>query len=161
MLDIAATENQIQTFIEPQTLTNLYPNVSAYRLRLYPGELDDLGKPISANHVVVQFKRTDLEEIPMNQFRSPCRQTQINKVVFNILVQSNNLRSHREVYGIASAIVRQLRGKRILVMANGDEVHGQTPCQVLSYNFDKVDNGGVCYQSSLEIMSKYTDIFEI
>ena len=160
MIDIKLTEENIKELLDPVAVIAEFPNTPAYKLRVFPGELEDLGKPIKCNHVQVQFKNIKYEEYSQLKFGQRCI-VQINKVNFNILVQNNNLRTHTDVYDIAGAVIQRLRGKCVLQPVAGNTVQGESPVQVTDYSFGKVKNGGACYQSNIDIMSCFTDTYMV
>lgn len=158
IISIKNTEEIIKQLLDP-TIISVEYSVPAYRLNIYPGELVDLGKPISCNHVQVKFKNIDFENYKNLKFSQVCI-GQINEVYFEVLVQSNNLRAHTEVYEIASAIVTKLRGACVLAGNDSTLLENQAPIQIAKYTFDKVDNGGACYQSTIDVMSSYADTYK-
>ena len=156
MINIRLSEELIEQLLNE--LLQPGSNTPAFKLRVYPGDLEDLGKPINANHVVVQFSRINYDNKQDRNFNL-CKVTQMNVVYFTILVQTNNLRNHREVYDIAQAVVRKLRGQKILVNDDREPHTNQNCCRVSQFSFKNISNGGVCYQSTIEIESTYTDIY--
>ena len=157
MINITETEKRIEDELEALLVP---PSTTPpFKLRVYPGSLDDLGKPIQCNHVVVQFRELDFENKSQKNFNL-CKVVQINVCRFNILVQSNNLRTHREIYQIAQDVICQLRGKKLLVQADKSLVQGQNPFRITSFTFDTdIKNGGVCYQSNIDIEASFTDTY--
>ena len=158
MIDIKATEQKISAALDPATLVATY-GCPAYKLRAFPGELEELGKPINCNHVQVKFSNIQYDKYTDLKFSQKCI-TQINEVYFNILIQNNNLRSHTDVYEIATAVILELRGSCLLTNLQQDIIQGQSPAQITDYTFKKVANGGACYQSEISLMNYFTDVYK-
>lgn len=155
MLDIKLTEEILEARIN-EVLSS--PNIEPFKLRVYPGSLLDLSKVIQAHHVVLQFKSIEFDKAAGNRYGN-CHVTQSNKVNFNILIECNNLRSHRDMYGIAQAIIDSLKGTLILQKTDGGVLECGSPCEILSYSFNKIENGGACYQSSISLQASYVDTY--
>lgn len=157
MIDIKLSEERIQSILEPEILVPAF-NIPKYKLRVFPGTLEELGKPINCNHIHVKFLYISFDEYEDLSLTRKCI-TQVNEVYFGVYVQNNNLRKHTDVYQIANAVIRSLRGCKLLVNETGDEIQGQSPAQVTKYEFTDVKNGGACYQSEINVMCKFTDIY--
>lgn len=157
MIDIKLTEERIQSLLEPEILVPQF-SIPNYKLRVFPGSLEELGKPINCNHIHVKFLNIDFEEYKDLSMTRRCV-TQVNKVNFGVFVQNNNLRKHTDVYQIANAVIRTLRGRKLLVNVAGDEIQGQSQAQITKFDFSDVKNGGACYQTEIDVMCKFTDVY--
>lgn len=157
MIDITATEEKIKTNVQ-ETLDTTDPK---FKLIVYPGELDEYGKPIQCSTVFIQYKNIDYDKQTTNSFGN-CKAVEKNIINFKILVQKNNLRLHTEVYEIAMNIIENLRGKQIVTM-RGDSVstiQGCSPAYISGYSFSDVANGGACYQSEITVSAMFTDTYD-
>jgi hypothetical protein len=156
MISILETEKALKLILDPAAMVATY-GIKPFKLVAYPGELEQLGQPINCSTVHIQFKDIQFEEglIKFGQ----CCEGQINSVYFKILVAHNNLRCYEDVYTTSQAIIKQLRGKCVAVMEIDDESQGSSPATITDFAFDKVTNGGACYEASITIRFRYTDKF--
>lgn len=154
MLSLAATENRIEELIKELLISPL--SQPAFALNVTPSSLDD--RAINARqvaNVIVRFKKIDYEPTSAINPRSKCF-SQINSVYFEIVVNSNNLRTHIEVYAIAQAIIAKLRGQSILIAAAGNFIQS-SPAEVSSFVYENYDTDKACNKATIFLMSKFTD----
>lgn len=150
MLNLAATEDKIGQLFTDNLLT---PPLTqpAFKLTIHPGDLDD--QAINArgvSSVIVRFDRIDYESPTVS---SRCT-SQLNEVCFKILVNNNNLRTHRDVYHIGEAIIRLLRGRC-------DMLSGVThkPVEVKSFEFTPFDKTKSCNKAEIVVCAKFVDTY--
>lgn len=162
MIDIAASEAKISALIEPQALALKY-SCPPFKMIEFPGDLFALGKAITTSTVNIKFKDIEFEEA--SQFHQCCM-GQINKCNWEILIINANIRTHRDSYKIAEAIIQELRGKYLLVNLTGDLIQGQSASQITSYTFTNNTRGSKtsdvgamagCYASRIILSSRFTD----
>ncbi len=157
MISIASTETKIEELIRELLVTPLAQ--PAFDLTTHPGNLDDanVGARRTSN-VLVRFKSIDFDD---NSTKNPAARcvTQVNWINFTILVNNNNLRTHRDVYAIAQAIMTKLRGKQVAVAEGGEHIVGSKVI-ITSFSFDSFDKTKSCNKAEITLKFSYTDVYE-
>lgn len=152
MIDIIGTERLIEQKIEEVLALDSIPK---FKLIVYPGELEEYGKPINCATVIVKFGSIDYDTKPDNNFGN-CMATEVNTINFNIKVHHHSLRNHRDVYLISTEVIRVLRGSQVLVVEDA-QTDGTAPAYISSYSFERVTKGGGAYESNIRLSCQYTD----
>lgn len=152
MIDIIGTERLIEQKIEEVLALDSIPK---FKLIVYPGELEEYGKPINCATVIVKFKSIDYNAKPDNNFGN-CVATEINQINFDVKVHHHSLRHHRDVYLISTEVIKVLRGVQILVVDDAG-TDGTAPAYISNYSFERVSKGGGAYEASITLSCQYTD----
>lgn len=156
MLSIAATEDVIGSLIEELLVVPLAQ--PPFALTLHPGDLDD--RAIGArgvSSVILRFKSINFEDKASINPLASCF-AQVNVVNWEILVNNNNLRTHRDTYSIAQAIIRKLRGRKLLVSASGD-TFAQSYSEVTEFRYMTFDENKSCNKAVIVVSSRFTDTY--
>jgi hypothetical protein len=155
MISLSASEEKIGQVITELLVPPLAQ--PAFALTLHPGNLDDKAVGVrGASNVIVRFRSIDYESPAVT---ASCI-SQINTVNFNILVNNNNLRQHREVYSIAEAIIGKLRGRCDLLIAQlGSPQVGQKPAEIVSFSFTDFDDTKSCNKAEIMLSIKFIDSY--
>lgn len=155
MIDLVATEDRIRQ--EVQIVAD--DPATAFKLRVYPGSLDELGKAYQCLVGLISFKNIDLPQVEGNKFNRSCHQ-QIITTNWEIKLLSVNIRDHQKIYNIACEIIQRLRGKCLLVQKADSTIQGQSPTVVTNFGF-KEARDGYCYRFVIDFSMTYTDNYKI
>ena len=153
MINIEQTENNLE-----QLLDTINGDPYKFRIRKFPGKLDELGKPMNCLQVVVTFKSLDFEESD-NKFVKQCV-VQESKALWSIRIYSINLREYRKVTNLGVQIVELLRGKRVLALSDTTPNQGISPLCVTEFKFVKAEDG-FCYRFDITLASNFTDQYTV
>lgn len=157
MINLAATEQQFEDLINELLVPPL--SQPAFDLTIHPGDLEDRAVGVRrGSNVIVRFSHLELESQLDKNPRANCA-TQINEAHFNIRVNNNNLRTHRDVYAIAEAIIKKVRGRKVAVMVN-NESQLSSPISITKFSFDSYDDNKACNKAEIQLAFKYTDTYQ-
>jgi hypothetical protein len=157
MLSLAKTEERIEELIKELLVEPL--SQPGFVLTVHPGDLDDRAVgPRGISNVLVRFKSIDYEDKLSVNPHSGCF-SQVNVVNFEIIVNNNSLRSHNDLYNLAEAIVRKIRGKYIL-LNSANESFLQSTAMVTKFEYLAFDTNKACNKINLVISAKFTDTYQ-
>ena len=152
MLNLIATEQQIEDLVRELLVQPL--SQPAFALNVVPADLDDRAVNARGIHnVIIRYLKTEYEDA--KAFPGKACVTQVNKVYFQVIVNTNSIRHHRENYSIAEAIIAKLRGKQFLA-----GVSLQSPAMVTKFEFKDYDSDKACHKSTIHFQSTFTDTYD-
>jgi len=144
-IEIIQTEQNFEDLLTP--LTDI-----PFKIRRYPGTMEEFGKPWNCLQVVITFKNLKYEQ-PDAIFNKRCV-TQMNEAYWDLRIYSINVRDYHNIAQLGTNIVKAIRGQTVLVPC--DPKAGRSPLMVTDFGFKKAEKG-FCYQFDISTVSHFTE----
>ena len=151
MIDIIQTEQNIEDIL------NSIDTPKGFKIRRFPGSMDDLGKPINCLQVIITFDDLSFDDVPNIHLKKCVALNNVAK--WKLRIYSISPRDYHAIAELGTDIVSGIRGKTILATDDGQNT-GISHTIVDSYGFVKAEKG-YCYRFDIDLRAHFAESYQV